>query len=918
MRQLQDFVGDVYYPDIHVYKKDFNAITFKNTDTAPAKKIIMSIHVFFSDSSDSIISVEAYGDTATIDASRLFLSKPDGIQITSIEVSVSVFAESIFSDGSTRHDSTYVLTNFVLTEGFSLPNRQHYSESQVYVPPQLVFEASEGEGVAPYAEFSSNYVVEINGKKYYPNETIKLQPDGKDCVSSFNARVLSNYNSWAPTKATWAYGVSSIWISDIDTMNSHSDFLVFVDEIFAKNDFDINFRPIQSQNMISFDQWYESQSLVGIILEPLVDRVGWYEIVALTAFTKRNPGVTDPYLEFNVFPVRHTRANDRRYLVKTNILFTDFAYSAGIYQTLNFSTDEGDTTVPIQAALSSITGSTFVPKVVAFAINSPTCTINQDDTISHPTFQDRMGNGVATENTYDYQFATTSGRLAQYSLSALCYGRFSESFSAIILESFGSDFFKKAFKVNDIILFAHGSTSNISTEVLFPDGGFIKRDLTSVPVGALWVILNTNMLDAEQLSIVYENQQTQRCSYTGYKSTSYTLQTPAVGLGVSFFTTYIYLINFAHYVTFFVVPRGDDILLTSSKFEVSNSIYMIQASITDPDVYNAILNRNSGENLTLEANITVNNGLELTDKIEIDFATTDLSLYRFPYNCTNSVMLLNTDDRYNQYMMDLSKVTVKKNSDNVLYLAPEIYYFSPMNVGRPPYANNGMIIENRPESDFFVIKNNANELDYNNRIRLYTDFSGDLDYVSYYERMKAGEAVEYWTNQPVTMGVIKQTQAGDNNVCIAEPCSKQTNSSQDFINGARSNYSLMLYSQCDSDKVFWLKYINMDGLIRWCPAIVKQKKYINNNPTLKQVYPSEFTINAFPVQAPVSLSEEIVVLISDIPKGMYIEDILYSPYIMGYSSDGQNYFYCAIKETEIVRDEDAETEDFVLTLIKKV
>jgi hypothetical protein len=109
----------------------------------------------------------------------------------------------------------------------------------------------------------------------------------------------------------------------------------------------------------------------------------------------------------------------------------------------------------------------------------------------------------------------------------------------------------------------------------------------------------------------------------------------------------------------------------------------------------------------------------------------------------------------------------------------------------------------------------------------------------------------------------------------------------------------------------------MDGFVRWLPFEIKRRVYENTMGDFKFATPMQSVINAYPMQAPLTLQEKITCFIGDVPQDLYIEDILYSPYLTGISFDGTVSFECVVEENEVIRDSSQELEDFVFNFIKK-
>lgn len=1007
MRIFEDSIAKVYFPDIRVFKKDFNAITVENKDSVEADRIEVVATAYQSDGQTRTFRIETLANMATLDLSNYILSLPAGVNIDSVDVVVRLFKSgSGFSDTQVYHEQNYNLVNFKVSGGYSLPNRDHFSETSVYMPRQEVYEAATGLNSSRVVEFGSPGVVTIDNKKYQPNSTIELGMDGSsDCTKEVHVDILSNYTSWQTEKTSWSYGVDNIWMSHVfvenlesfkqleELVNYHLKDVIGPETGIAWQLFDEHIQedgtPVDNDD---FSLFPENKLMLGFVLEAMDNPANTWRIAMLTYIN------SNYFFAINVAP-------EYDLFVNTDILSYDMNYagdkighSATIRDTLYYNPDKPTVDFMSYVSDARTHNETYFNRLYLFGINTQR---GRDVSFSKRLGLTLYDYDLTYRSLYDYTCRPARGLFVNFdmglhtikigTMSALYVPAFKRKLNELeglrtslqnqldaaitaentflanslrrqLLDTDTPYYEEQEFAdvisivctVGDVYATLHtraGGIWPIYIPMCYESPTSQARIMSAMSwedrpfcvIHLLWSFLNMDMANAIDLRGVSSSDidRLQSISINSRKNTDNTITSPPELYGASFasigFTNIyadvlsgIYNIDL-DLLLFPAIQQDGSIVWYSQRVSAlsaggNRAVFSIVFSGNSSEYLRDIVFGNyiSTENFVLTNNdgiyipaISPISSIRITTVFKLYGNL--VSAYYFPYNCTMGAMKKNDGGCGNvfwNWMMAPSKITARRYQDESVELIPEIVYFNPFNVGRTVSCDNTPILQQ--SSQFFSLTyDNVANFPQHYGITYFSDRRLENSLHDLYFNIKSDEAYTMLSNRLVYTQDPTIDYDSDA-VCIGSPCVQlEQNFSTDFLSGNASSYNIILNDECNNNSILWLNYENMDGYSRWLPLEVKKRTYANTMGDYRFVQPTYSGVNAYPLQAPLEFSEKITCFIANVPKTLYIEDVLNSPYLTAYNAFGTKKFDCVIEENEFVRDEDEDFQDFVITLIKK-
>lgn len=970
----------IYYPMQVVFLKDFNSVVVEGIfDTENIKEMSCRLTVFYNKNNENLsraFDVTVEYNTITFDLSYFFREIGSGVTMQSFLIEYTLYGKTNFVGLSQNiiADSYSVTTNAELRNGYSLPNRQHFSETSVYVPNQQVWDKyTNTTGETPHVDFSSNLPVIINGERYAPYETIPISSSDDDCKTVAEVDISGIYDAWKTCNNPSTYGISGIWANHVyieegtDLYNA-----IFNEEI--QNDLKQNGFIYDSENPYTYHitreqdakkVWTENEGniVVGMILHPIVGRPYAYKLVACSYVGVKNNGSRD--VVFESFITQNIIIKTDRY---DDFLSLDYHTKNGMIQPTYMTTinDVGSGNVTFYIANEYFKSEdgypanecSFLVRGIYFAVNT---SFNYNDWGGDSIIESLLtllGLRNYTEaNTYDYTLVSTD-KEKRFFLHGLSYGwsyTIGQIIGGVFDICFNSDLYA-CFSEQEILYYLYNEWDGLTPQI----GSFKGRDDIDcyVPIYNLWWFWNAKDINSGGVQITYNSLTFKdfggNPEWIEYvfptKIYDNAIATPTFYKGISFFKAAIVFTTLTidklpltlspQSLYFFPNPyelgywRSTDLILQDEGglyYDVNGSMVQtaeeagrVSVILKDPTMLiSAKLDANDDGVVDLEfgAMETNRNWINITSLTFYsgDDANSPITYYHFPYNCSMPVALINNDTLF-RYMGGLSMTAYAGcggGGDKSYRMEVIKYYLNPFNVGRNTVIDGGSH-SNPPEIyGWFSLTQEKDSLCEGTEN--YSVITGGDGAFNSYNALYAG-----LTNNDIQeMPFYRRYKNTDYQLMvtapniITSPCVDSGVVVHDFSKGAISKYNIILYSLCDTDQVFWLRYENMDGFERWLPFEIKRRVYENTMGDFKYVTPTQSSINAYPMQSPLSLQEKITCFIGDVPQDCYIEDILYSPYLEGWNWDGSVHFQCILEENEIVRDSSQELEDFVFNFIKK-
>lgn len=965
----------LYYPDKVAYLRDFNAVTLKlNHPTLKIKSINVTFVAHYGNEQRSFV-VNVDGDTATIDLSYFLRELGSGVTIDYISATGTAYYET----GQPVTITFIRSESFITSNGYSLPNRQHYTETSVYTPPMSIYKKIHPNAERPAVEFGNTSTIIVNGERIEAGEGFAIEAPEEDCRIDVEVDAVGGYESWRQSSATWTYGATHFWADHvyIDPKSKIGSFITSQLPYFP-----------QTGRFTNDEDRYQ-------YLEPYFYTVGCFfriepntpNVYKILLFTVLNTLDSNAYLITpNEDLFIHTDEYDDFMIIDYNDVRGYKRPTYGIY-------DEDGRFIQNMDFIfyNDVTGNGHTYDAMGHLVIG----LNSPLVVSVPSSQ-RMGwmlssLGLTTspldyaQNVipYDYTVADVDSEVGdKYSLRTLLFGAgttFGCSGSAILRRLFNTTFSPYA------TLHKIGGTQSSFT--WFPN----RQQLVSfwnlpqyVPVYALWYFLNIDLESFSRMSLTaVTDSSTLEIYPKSVKMTDNSINTASTTRGVSIIRgktisaeipmTYAEL-EFVdkskevvpedldkliridgQSVFLYPIPANNGghlssaiILRATVNFTdgTSNSVFFdfdgmqlncnpsnpYSPSTDFPDLpatFYVYFNDGGNELLMFEQTHSWTDAHSsafssyLTFTIEsTDDSAINMQYYLFPYNCSIPTTLTN-DDILPKYALmpsligNVGKVFNPDGDDLGCGLIVGGCYISPWNVGRTTVINN-VTYPNLPEDTGWFSLFGHENISYPIRKLGTPDTDIYHNYFEYFQSLYNGvEMFYYYDNFWKNSNRKLLTYNGDLSTVVPAPCQEPQSVVIDFSKGSVFSYNLILYSLCDTDQVFWLRYENMDGFERWLPFEIKRRVYENAMGDFKYVTPTQSSINAYPMQSPLSLQEKITCFIGDVPQDCYIEDILYSPYLEGWNWDGSVHFQCVLEENEIVRDSSQELEDFVFNFIKK-
>lgn len=970
-------------PDSKVYLRDFNAVSIRVDSNVNCKSLTAELHIDTSLSQSRVFKTSTINSNEIVfDISYYLQSLGAGVTITYIWANVS----GVYEDGSTL--LPIIVTNrydeISLSNGYSLPNRQHYSETSVYAPPLAVYKKGMNlpNATEVELEFGAPNTVILNNTRYEKNSSFTIKPD-EDCKTIVEVDIQGEYNAWRESNAAWTYGITSIWCNHI-SVDVKNEFVRLYENAFG-----VNFQ--QTDEMIGdWDRETTSQPnnqyFCGVLLRPLVNRPNKYEIIAITMIDTNHNTPQVAYINIDTF------VGSNHYYILTDtsddFLIIDYGsrrgYNRPTYKIVDIDDNEkGTMTFYFYNRNNS---SNWIDFDTSIAKGSCYMGVNTNTHIEvMPTPFDRFMNDLGItaysnpntpdEYPYDYSLCNTHYDEAfTLELHTLAFGC-STTVSLGSMQVFWLNLLNDA----DIYATLHDKDTSYSTRFLYYFGGGYANTLTpQVPIYALWYFLLFGRSGSQETSFAgtyryyqrqgggvdYDNYQTagmenytystkqydnsinihpelKGVSFCRFQSMSIDVTLPnSVGLATSTQEVYCFpspsssnywrtseivlkgiyngnLEYFDYDGTILNINPDDEWDTNGGQYDYPRTFYVVFQ-----DINNNILNYKDSDILQYNGT-SVNVGNVTVYCNSYDDNINNISYCMFPYNCGIPTIQTEDDVLYKYALMPAeinSWGGFSADSTSHTQLCISYAWCSPFNVGRTVNSPNNVPILQTPMLNGWFALSPAEEVpltdtaitqrdDTSHYYQSYDDFFDDL-----YNGIEMIYTMGYNyqnTNRPLLSYV------GDGSTTINAPCEEVGRTYHDFSKGAITNYKLVTYNICDTDQVFWLKYENMDGFVRWLPFEIKRRVYENTMGDFKFTTPMQSVINAYPMQAPLTLQEKITCFIGDVPQDLYIEDILYSPYLTGISFDGSVSFECVVEENEVIRDSSQELEDFVFNFIKK-
>lgn len=945
----------LYYPNEIVYLRDFNSVGIVVNDDVHNIENGFTANIVITIDGDSI-TLKSYtlkGNTITFDISYLLQQYNAGSVISNINATITIGGDTI----TISETNTCILRN-----GYSLPNRQHFSETDVYIPPLEVYRAGfDSEATQVEAQFSTTQPVVVNGRRYSKNANITLTADA-GCTTEVEVVTTAQYNHWLSANNANTYGINTIWIEHVYFDDSDKYFPKLFKAKFPhwNDEWDI----VKTEDRFSllsgnFYVW------CGLILQT-TSTIGAYQIIGLTYSNN-----VDPYYNVVFLP------QEERMWVRTDggddFLTYDYGHPNGIV-VLGYNYGHGTEQINmIENQVYFCIYNDYNPLIgihtksargsILFGVNS---TKVNHDLYTEPAeaLRDMLGISINTisrtddDKHYDYSFHGLYDNMTPIDCELRClhFGATS-GFSPLNL------YWYNIMTNTSVYASLHQSVMD-SVLTLFPEslGGEIPLEYRT-PVYALWKALTYNTSNPLNCTCMAFDDYSTTPRFIPFtdavsmKQTDNAISTNPQYLGSSFVTldNYYIRVDLQNNILKIPVTNYRPLLLTpnpigngsyrSSAFPLfqedatgnrefydENGNVLTNIYTEDPfnppsddfdypifvtltlrdmisDIYNAGL---IFENVYLSGNRKATLYRNPTYQ-----AQKQMSAYYFPYNCSMPPYICEQEPlkhysiQYQQvdWIIDVYTAVLCTNRCVV----------SPFNVGRTVfYGINEQVYQTANTTGTFSNERPLNTPPLTTVIRA-EDGQPYTNAILFQNDLLSSLAVYSELDISINGRRIVSTP-DDGTYVISSPCTKQDGVYHSATRGRIFDYTIVLNSICDADNVFWLKYENMDGFVRWLPFEIKRQTYTNEVGEINFVKPFALTggnISSYPLQSPLSFSEKIVCYIGDVPAGCYIEDILYSPYLIGYSSDGSVEFSLVLEENEIVRDITRNVEDFVFTFIKK-
>lgn len=992
----------VYYPEKTVFLRDFNAITLVVNDDVKNMQITFEVH-YNGLTKTFIVNVDS--NTATVDLSYFLQQLGAGITIDYVSVSGSYI---LHLSNTSQNISTLLTDSFTTQNGYSLPNRQHFSETDIYAPPLSVYRADNHPNAEKVElEFATNQVSIINGERHEAGETFDLSAPDEDCKIDVQVDVVGGFEAWRRADAGWAYGCSYFWSNHI-FLDINGPVGTMIKTQILENE------PYVNPELISFasrlqetDGLTINKFVIGAFFSPDPRQIGRYTIWAFSYIGENKnewqfirPSktlyiLTDEYDDFLINDYGDPKGYKQVTYKILDSRFSELQSCDFIFYNHNMYFDGSPTAY----------GSLFV------GLNEPIRALPAPSgSPLLPVILDRLG---ITSNCWQYDESykpydyTLSDGQKTYAVKTLYYGR--SLVPAVVLDRHQAlkDIIQDRYNTPTIPVIAVSNIATIHQQGLPADNqqqplipvAFTYQPRTGLVIPNIiiytlhsifrffrnynWRIITTISTSPIFSTKLFDNAISANSATLGVSF----LNVSYMGVTIPMWYGDLNLLDNkafdgkriaddqremrievpAENVYMFAIPSNQTKFLSSAihlrtvlhlvdevtgeeenvnvwfdfqhnvytdeqhNDEQHNSFYLqVQnqnlslLSITEPQTLGFYAD-DEGEHFTGEVTSSAFSEPLKVDITYINDNTQNATYFIFPYNCVIPTTLTN-DNILQKYALipivvsNVGKGMSPDGDDLGASIIVNEANISPFNVGRSTVID-GQVYQNPPETDGWYCLSSVIEYTYPiqplNPVYLAT--TGNYHtYRDYFNDLYNGIEMLYYlpstwknTNRPLL------TYEGDNSTVVPSPCQDAPSTVINFTEGQVASYRIIIYSLCDTDQIFWLKYENMDGFVRWLPFEIKRRVYTTEMGDFKYVTPTQSSINAYPLQAPLSLQEKIVCFIDDVPRGCYIEDILYSPYLEGWNWDGSVHFNCVLEENEITRDSSQELEDFVLTFIKK-
>lgn len=973
----------LYYPDSIVFLRDFNAVTLVLNPTAPSiKSINVEFIVYYNHAQNQRkFNVITDGSTATIDLTYFLQELGSGVTIDYVTAGGTVFYEN----GSNAPINIIRSESFTTSNGYSLPNRQHYTETSVYTPPFSIYHKAHPQSDDVELEFATNQTAVINGERHEGGDSFMLKAPEEDCKINVEVDIVGGFEAWNKSTTSWTYGCTYFWADHVyfeaDSVlgkllentgtfspeNNHITNMEDKDAPLGNGYFTCGLFFRASPNTPN-----EYQLLYMSVIEKTDSMPRWYPIDG--NYTIR----TDEYDDFMIIDYNDVRGYKKPtygiYNNNTNeqVQSVDFIFYNGFTPNIRDNHAKGHLVIGLNSPFMP-TATSSINDYVLRLLGISRQRMEYDNNVSpyDYTLSDYRDGGVkgiyslrtllfgdgstvgisgnafwnhlfsdaltyATLHRYDDFNLTLIPRRYQYENNIwVNYGFNLPQYTPVyalwfflnidhdwqyplICKIAGSAAVEPAILPYATKLF----DNSISIASVTRGASIIKASFTSyvldVPYGKLNLVNPSQQVHPSIINdnIVVDGQQVYLypipANNGGYLSSAIILKTQVLLSDNSIITVF-----FDHSGNQLICNESDPYSPTSVAPDLPATFY-----VSFNDIGGRLLSySNETQEWTVESSAFSG---DITMRLEYrDDSSVNIQYYLFPYNCTIPTTLTN-DDVLPKYALmpsqigNVGKVFDSAGNDLGCGLIVSGCYISPFNVGRTTVFGD-VTYQNNPElTGWFSLYNSIVDLSKPIRDILNPDSIIYHNYFDYFQSLYNGrEMFYYYDNTWKQTGRGLLTYEGDLSTVVPAPCEVNENTVLDFTKGAVSFYRILLYSLCNTDQVFWLRYENMDGFERWLPFEIKRRVYENTMGDFKYVTPTQSSINAYPMQSPLSLQEKITCFIGDVPQDCYIEDILYSPYLEGWNWDGSVHFQCVLEENEIVRDSSQELEDFVFNFIKK-
>jgi hypothetical protein len=876
---------NIYVPDNTVFLRDSNCIVAEYVGTQTITTIRMKLTIYDQNSQTYTISNTVYGKDITLNINNVLtkiynlyhLTESDIVGVDTITVEVTAY-KGLTQISDTANVNT-ALSGFetcsIIRDGLTLPNRYHYSERDIFFPPESVYESVHGTTDREIYT-STEGVIDVDGKAFTEGQLIPLSMDSDNCSEEISVDLQdTNYDAWKRSDYFWTYGVSQINPLSIKVDDDLYDWLI-------------------NQTGFSFDPFclkqyaHESNcwAFATAVFTPTTQE-GIWQLSTIGQFA---------YLDYNVYNIGwvdltpyklYTTFNFLSYnYIKENFLFT---FSCSI---LNESMTEIGKLYFQTSADTIMTG-------IRYTVNR----IGTTDSF--------WGTPIDMNKRYYYYFTMESDNSYGLEMIGGLIGRYANSTYKSQLDTIPFFKFNKEVSLSsslggNVFITADGFWTVNTQEN--PDDNLnysIMYQLFQSMAPYFYSVTFTcfsGSREGEEISIrvyfdkyhcnsisTYNNVSLIRCQSLTMRYNNIDI----IGQIVEFLeigvNKYRFCVVLEDEEGKYYDENGNQVGYIDENDHIVGSKFAMHIDYTGSDLFCDLICHQS--NINNDDGKFTRDGVVLTKLNRISLNIIPI-FQIFPFNCTNyAVLLKGTMFPNPQWCMMYRELTMSATS--VVKIESE--YSTYFNLGYDTEQDGVFYPATRQQGTFGQ-----------SGLSTYTFLVNGVEPYNISEVFNGASTVDF------DYFVDYETYKTRYDCCI-----QHKKIYLDDEMGTPTKYNIITNQLCEGQNtVMWIRYQNTDGFERWLYGKVINKEFSTDNMKVGGIYPKENAIMQVPIYHTSGFAEKIKLAFCDIPKHCYIEDILQSPFIEIINYTGTTRYYAALEETSIVRN-DEPYQDFVLTFVKK-